>query len=152
MELDLYGAPARGLRRYVWLVAEALGVGPGCCYVQLESPVQAYIPLDERLPRLPGSDVALIWDATHGWAAGVEDGLSAEVVPLSYLTGDILPAPEVVAGFVASFLAGDPHCAPEPPAPIRDLPERLAAFASRFRQPSTRAYQPHDRKTGNRGA
>ncbi len=152
MELELYGPPARGLRRYVWSVADALGVGPGCCYIQLESPVQAYIPLDERLPRLPGSDVAVTWDETQGWAVGVEDGISAEVVPLCQLGGDALPEPSVVAEFVASFLAGEPFHAPEPPQPAADLAERLARYASRFGRTSTRAYPPHDRKTGNRGA
>jgi Family of unknown function (DUF6292) len=130
MELELYGAPARGLRRYVWQVAEALGVGPGCCYVQLESPVQAYIPLDERLPRLPGSDVAVTWEASTGWAVGVEDGIGAEVVPLSHLGGDPLPDADVVADFVTGFLAGEPfrETSPEPAA---DLVERLAAFGRR---------------------
>jgi hypothetical protein len=129
MELELYGAPARGLRRYVWSVANALGVGPGCCYVQLDPPVQAYIPLDDRLARLPGTDVAVLWDATDGWSAGVEDGLSAKVVPLAYLGGDLLPVPRVVAGFVSRFLAGEPLAAPEPPGSTTDLPERLAAHA-----------------------
>lgn len=148
MELDLYGAPARGLRRYVWKVAEALGVGPGCCYIQLESPVQAYIPLDERLRRLPGSDVAVIWEATTGWSVGVEDGIGAEVVPLSQLGGDLLPDPCLVADFVKRFLAGAPLRAPEPPGPTDDLAERLAEFG----RAGIRAYPLHDRKTGKRGA
>ena len=128
MDLELYGKPARGLRRYVWLVAEALGVGRGCCYVQLESPVQAYIPVDERLPRLPGSDVAVVWDATQGWAIGVEDG--PDVVPLGVLGGDVLPPPERVARFVARFLAGEPFADPDWPAPPGELIDRLAGYAS----------------------
>lgn len=131
MELELYGAPAWGLRRYVWSVADTLGVGAGCCYVQLDPPVQAYIPLDDRLPRLPGSDVAVLWDSTHGWAVGVEDGIGADVVPLAYLGGDLLADPQVVADFVRRFLAGEPFGEPEPPTPATaDLRDRLAAYAS----------------------
>jgi hypothetical protein len=131
VELEPEGAPARGLRRYVWLVAEALGVGAGCCYVQIESPLHAYIPLDEQLPRLPGSDVAVTWDAGHGWAIGVEDSMGADVVPLSYLGGDLLPAPGTVADFVRGFLAGEPFRDPEPLC-SDDLPDRLAGYATRF--------------------
>ncbi|MGH8882495.1 MAG: DUF6292 family protein [Stackebrandtia sp.] len=105
MDLEPYGAAARGLREYVWSIADALGVGADCCYVQLESPVHAYIPLDERLPRLPGSDVALTWDADQGWAVGVEHGV--DVIPLCFLTGDVVPEPERVAEFVEQVLAGD---------------------------------------------
>jgi hypothetical protein len=153
MDLDRDGAPARGLRRYVRLVAEALGVGPDCCYVQPESPVHAYIPLDDRLPQLPGSDVALTWDATQGWAIGVEDGIGPDVVPLSHLAGDPLPAPPVVVEFVTSFLAGERFAEPEPClAADGDLITRLAGYASRFYELPLRTYRPHDRTTGNRGA
>jgi hypothetical protein len=151
MELDPYGSPARGLRRYVWSVAESLGVGPGCCYVQLESPVQAYIPLDDRLPALPGSDIALIWGPDQGWAVGVEDG--PDVVPLGRLGGDVLPRPAVVAEFVKGILAGQRFAEAEPPEPADgELTERLAAYAPRFPVTIPWAYQLHDRTTGNRGA
>jgi uncharacterized protein DUF6292 len=131
MDLDLYGSPARGLRRYVWLVAEALGLGPSCCYVQLESPVQAYIPLDDRLPLLPGTDVAAVWDAKRGWAVGVEDG--PDVVPLGFLGGELLPPPARAADFVSRFLAGEPFPEPDEAPPDDDLIDRLAGYATRFR-------------------
>jgi hypothetical protein len=134
MDLELDGTPGRGLRRYVWLVAETLGVGRGCCYVQLEAPVQAYIPLDDRLPRLPASDLALTWDTEQGWAIGVEDGLGPDVVALSFLVGDLLPPPRRVAEFVTEFLAGEPFGQPDQPRPAGDLPEltdRLSGYASR---------------------
>lgn len=130
MDLEPDGVPARGLRRYVCLVAEALGVGQGCCYVQLESPVHAYVPLDDRLPRLPGSDVAATWDATQGWAVGVEDGIGPDVVLLSHLGGDLLPAPAIVAEFVTGFLAGEPFGEPQQAGPADDLTDRLAAYAA----------------------
>ena len=153
VELEAYGSPARGLRRYTWLVAEALGVGPGCCYVQLEAPVQAYIPVDERLPRLPGGDVAVVWDATQGWEIGVEDG--PDVVPLGFLTGDLLPPPGVVAEFVAQFLAGKPFPEPaEPPPTDDDLLDRLAAYASPHRTVWSRYGRGKDLAVGhqvNRG-
>ena len=152
MDLEPDGPAGRGLRRYVWLVADALGVGHGCCYIQYESPVQAYIPVDDRLPRLPSSDVAVIWDATQGWAVGVEDQLGPDVVALSHLGGDVLPEPEVVADFVTGFLSGDPITPPEPKHHKENLTKRLAAYASRFRLPITKAYLPHDRTTGHRGA
>jgi hypothetical protein len=155
MDLELDGTPGRGLRQYVWLVAEALGVGRGCCYVQLEAPAQAYIPLDDRLARLPASDLALTWDTEHGWAVGVEDGLGPDVVPLSHLGGDLLPPPRRVVEFVTDFLAGEPFGQPDPPNPAADpaeLADRLSAYAARFHEPAPRAYHRHDRTTGNRGA
>ena len=126
MELERYGAAARGLRRYVWLVADALGVGPGCCTVQLESPVHAYLPLDDHLPALPGSDVALTWDPDSGWMAGIEAG--PDVVPLARLGGDVLPEPADVVEFVRRFLAGEPHRPAGPPTSSEPLSERLAAY------------------------
>lgn len=151
MDLELDGAPGRGFRRYVRLVAEALGLGQGC-YVQLEAPAQAYIPLDERLPSLPASDVALTWDAERGWAIGVEDGRGPDVVPLSFLGGDVLPAPHRVVAWVADLLAGQQFDQPDPSPAAGDLTDRLSAYDRRFRDRAPRAWQGHDRTTGNRGA
>jgi hypothetical protein len=103
MELEPWGQPARGLREHVRQVAEALGYTDEAFCVQTEDPVSAYLPLDEHFYGFPDQDAALLWDATHGWSAVIEDG--TEPLVIAYL-GALLPAPELVARFVADLVAG----------------------------------------------
>ena len=135
MDLDGEGAAARGLHRYVRLVAEAVGVGAEASVVQLHDPVGAYLALDRCHPAYPGQDLALLWDERHGWALGVETNGGVEVRVLSCLAVELLPAPRLVGKFV------DWACRrAETPAPpsfealaVAELTERLAAYAKPLR-------------------
>jgi hypothetical protein len=96
----------RSLRRYVAAVAEALGIGLESCAIDPHSPPSAYIALDQRVPRYPDRDLALLWDEKHGWAAAVETHSGEDLVVLTYRGGDPLPTPSEVVGFVAAVRAG----------------------------------------------
>lgn len=132
----------RGLVHYIDLVAHAVGTGTGGSLVSMVPPATAYLALDERLPRFPDHDVALVWHEHTGWSIGIETG--REVVTLGNLGDDILPAPSRVALFVADMIAdrasGRPAAAGPPPGDVTDdLSDRLAAYASvvsRFESPA----------------
>jgi anti-anti-sigma factor len=135
MDLDGDGAPARGLRRYVRLVADTLGLRGGGWLVQLESPVSAYVALQRRLVAYPGNDVALSWDEENGWGFAVESN-QGELAILDYLADDVLPPPRLVGQFVNEVFSGQGSARPDPPGLRRvdandDLWQRLAAYASR---------------------
>jgi Family of unknown function (DUF6292) len=134
MELDPRSRSARGLRRYVGLVTEALGYTGHAFHAQIESPAGAYIPLDERMPAFPDRDVALLWDERHGWCGAIETASGDDLIVVSYLGADVLPAPRVVARFAAELVAGSGPGQAAPPAfrtldAPDDLPARLADYA-----------------------
>jgi hypothetical protein len=135
MDLEFNGLPARGLRRYVRLVGELLGLSGPSSYFQLESPVTAYLALEGRTPDFPDHDVALLWDEKRGWAAAIESQGGSELITLSYLGTDVLSPPQVVARFARQFLAGDslgrldPLCVRSADT-VDDLPRRLAGYAA----------------------
>jgi anti-anti-sigma factor len=134
MDLNLEDAPTRGLRHYVWLMAHALGLSGDAWFVQLERPADAYIALKDRFAAFPRCDLALIWDEENGWAVALESD-QAELVPLCYLGGDVLPTPRAVAMFVGRILHGQSPGFTSPPR-LRsatdqdDLADRLATYAS----------------------
>ena len=137
MELEFESAAARGLRRYVTLVSEALGLtGPGWT-VQLETPLSAYVAVDLRHPDFPDWDTALLWHERRGWALAVEPRATGDLRVVAYLGGDPLPAPGEVASFAiretGRTRAGSPAAFPDPPRPPggdrADLIDRLAALA-----------------------
>jgi Family of unknown function (DUF6292) len=136
VELDTDGRAARGLRRYLGLVADELSVGGAVVSVQLDEPVRAYLPLDGRLGRFHGRDVALVWDEENGWAVGIETDAGSPVVVLTYLGKDVLPAPRVVAEFVGDVFDERFPGQPDPPG-LRsakqndDLMQRLMEYAPR---------------------
>ncbi|MDI5979648.1 DUF6292 family protein [Amycolatopsis magusensis] len=132
IEFDL--AAARGLAWYVREVAAELGLGGGCFFVQLDSPAHAYVAIDERLPRFPDRDLALVWDEEHGWALAVETASAEDLIVLAYLGGDVLPPPAVVARFACLPLSAVRLTSPEPPVLRRtgdhdDLVQRLGRCA-----------------------
>lgn len=98
LALEPWSRPARGLREYVRAVADRLGCTGDAFWVQTESPVSAYLPLEQELD---GREAALLWDWRHGWAAEVAD---ERIV--ARLGGDPLPPPVAVATFVAELVAG----------------------------------------------
>jgi len=141
MDVDFETALARGLSRYVRLVADTLGLGDGGYYVQVEPSASAYLPLDGRLAAYPDHDVALIWDQVHGWALGIEAN-AEDVVPVRYLGGSLLPLPSLVARFVNRLFREQVSGRAEPPARLdsADLVERLRAYGRPQRKEGTNEY------------
>ncbi|OXM63573.1 MULTISPECIES: DUF6292 family protein [Amycolatopsis] len=128
--LDPQSRTARGLRRYIELIEDMLGLsGQGSC-VQLEAPLGAYIAIDGHVPAFPERDVALLWDERYGWAVAVEARCGEDLLVLGYLGGQVVPAPRVVAAFVRRALGGE--CAGSPEPEVLEAPglhEELAAYA-----------------------
>ncbi|WP_410626939.1 DUF6292 family protein [Amycolatopsis sp. cmx-8-4] len=93
---------------YLADVTTALGIGLESCTIDHDSPVSAYIALDEHLPGYPGRDVALLWDEIHGWAAAIETHSGEDLITVRYLGGPtIVPLPEDVARFVVALREDD---------------------------------------------
>jgi hypothetical protein len=120
VHLDPDGAAARGLRRYVRLVAEAIGVGAEASTIQLDEPVSVYLALDRCSPRHPDQDLALLWDERRGWALGVESVASADVLVLGFLADELLPSPSTVADYVAAACRDEGFGAALPDETLRD--------------------------------
>lgn len=106
MQRDENSAATRGLRRYITLVAQAVGIGAESTYLQMEPVSEAYLALSDRLVGFPERDVALLWDEKHGWALALETHGGADLIVLGYLGLSVLPAPQVVARYVADATAG----------------------------------------------
>ncbi len=133
MYLENWGRPARGLRRYVRLVAEELGCSGDAFSLDTEAPVSVYLPLEDRVPAFPEGDLALFWTPAHGWHGAIETASGAELVVLSYAGEDVLPPPAEVAAYVRALAGGcrSPGRPDPPEAPIdADLLDRLAAYTA----------------------
>ncbi|WP_116042685.1 DUF6292 family protein [Amycolatopsis palatopharyngis] len=109
MDADETEPQWRRICHYVSEVAVAVGVGPEACCCSPDALANAYIAVEHRLPRYPERDVALLWDEERGWAVAVETGCGEDLLVLHYLGGDVLPAPHVVASFLASVVRGKPE-------------------------------------------
>jgi hypothetical protein len=136
MNLDRESAAARGLRRYVGLVADAVGIGAEASAVQLEDPVSVYLPLERCAAEYPEHDLALLWDERCGWMLAIEVPGTVQLTVLGYLADTVLPAPRVVADYVTRACSGAGFGEPRPEQPARaaddaDLADRLAAHAAR---------------------
>lgn len=134
MDLEPRSASTRGFRRYVGLVTEALGYHEHAFHMQTEPPVTAYIPLDGRIPSFPDRDVALLWDERHGWYGAIETASGEDLIVVSYLGTNVLPAPRLVARFAVDLVAGHGPGQAEPPGfrgveAADDLVDRLAGYA-----------------------
>jgi hypothetical protein len=96
------------LRAHLADVTAALGVGLESCTVDHDTPVSAYVALDDRLPGYPGRDIALLWDEVNGWAAAIETHCGEDLIVLRYLGGPtVVPSPEHVARFVRALREDD---------------------------------------------
>jgi hypothetical protein len=124
MELESWGQPARGLREYFRLVAQACGSGEAYS-VRLERPLSGYIPLEERVAAFPEVNVALVWDERTGWRSVLEPLTNNDLITLSYLDTSVCPSPEEVAAFAANPGSG----ATAPVRPEGDVLELLAEYA-----------------------
>ena len=134
MNLEWDDTAARGLRRYVRQVAEAVGLGIESSLVQLDEPVCAYLALDRWWPGCPDNDLALVWDEQHGWALALEQPGDAQLTPLGCLDAGLLPEPRVVADYVDAACAGAGFGPAEPASTdaARDLAGRLAMYADQM--------------------
>lgn len=129
MNLDFRSPAARGLRRYVRLVANALAPTVDRTAVHWVHPVRASLALSGRLRWFPSREVALTWHERHGWAMALCTDSSVEV--LRYLGYDVLPTPKAVATFSARLFGAELAGVPDPPTftATIELQERLSGYA-----------------------
>jgi hypothetical protein len=132
------GHPAlTALWTYLADVTTALGIGPESCTVDHDTPVSAYVALDEHLPGYPGRDVALLWDEVHGWAAAVETHSGEDLIVVRYLGGPtVTPAPGKVARFVTALREDDHRVGRLDPPALRTA-TGLAGLDAALRDRST---------------
>jgi hypothetical protein len=138
MDLDFHSAAARGLRRYVRLVAAAMRPEVECAAVHWNHPANAYLALSGLLHWFPGRAVALTWNTEHGWAMVLASCTVQSQIVLRYLGSDVLPAPTDVAAFTGRLFRDEFAGQENPPAVggaahARDLAQRLACYAPRCR-------------------
>jgi hypothetical protein len=108
------------LQTYLADVTAALGIGLESCTADHDSPVSAYVALDEHLPGYPGRDVALLWDEVHGWAAAIETHSGEDLIVIRYLGGTtVTPVPEDVTRFLTALREDDHHVGRLDPPVIR---------------------------------
>ncbi|WP_158887499.1 DUF6292 family protein [Amycolatopsis anabasis] len=108
------------LRAYLADVTNALGIGLESCTVDHDTPVSAYIALDERLPGYPDRDVALLWDEIHGWSTAIETHSGEDLIVIRYLGGTtITPAPKHITRFLTALREDDHHIGRLDPPAIR---------------------------------
>ena len=108
------------LHAYLADVTNALEIGLESCTVDHDTPVSAYIALDEHLPGYPGRDVALLWDEVHGWSTAIETHSGEDLIVIRYLGGTtITPPPTHVAQFITALRDDDHHIGRLDPPTIR---------------------------------
>ncbi len=102
------GSPAlaRTLAGYVGRVAAAVKVPSDAVGYEVSDTATAYLGLTSRLPEQPSRDLMLVWDERIGWSVGVETTPGEAPYVIGQLAGDTVPAPAVVAAFVAEVVAG----------------------------------------------
>lgn len=129
--MDIYGwdGVESALHAYTEAVAGALKIRPEYTCCSMDSPASAYIALEERLPEFSDRDLAMIWDERFGWAVANESSCGEELITVSYLGIDQVPAPDRVVAFLESVLSGADPGVNDPPdfAQGVDLGEKLRA-------------------------
>ncbi|HEX4220828.1 MAG TPA: DUF6292 family protein [Pseudonocardiaceae bacterium] len=119
----------RTLRRYLAIVATALGVGLESCMVDIDTPVSAYLAVDQKLAALPDRDVALLWDEEHGWSIAAETHCGEDLIVLAYLDTDtVVPPADLVVRFVEELCAGNTELGRLDPPAIRTAGEPRGFF------------------------
>ncbi|VVJ18088.1 Uncharacterised protein [Amycolatopsis camponoti] len=135
-----------GLIGYLAAVGAAVDVGEESCTVDPGDPASAYVALDVRLRRHPGRDMALVWDERHGWAFAMETHSGEDLLVLSYLGDELVPAPSRVRAFVTAVRsAGGASGEPVPPDLSGDRGDLLALLGRhrRVRWAATVPFRPH---------
>ncbi|KZB85808.1 DUF6292 family protein [Amycolatopsis regifaucium] len=121
-----------GLAGYLVAVSAAVGAGKESWAMDLDHPASAYIALDQRLPRHPVRDTALLWDERHGWAFTMETHSGEDLLVLAYFGGDLVPSPDAVGRFVTAIQAAGGASTvpvlPEPRADRDDVKARLLRY------------------------
>lgn len=102
------GSPAlaRTLSGYVGRVAAAVKVPTDAVGYEVSDTATAYLGLTERLAEQPNRDLMLVWDERIGWSVGVETVPGEAPYVIGQLAGNTVPAPAVVAAFVADVVSG----------------------------------------------
>ncbi|RLK58997.1 DUF6292 family protein [Actinokineospora cianjurensis] len=125
---EIAHALASALGGYVRTVAAALGVPAEGVTCEVTDTVTAYVALGHRATAYPDRDVMLVWDA-RGWSVSVETDPAERPIVLSAASGDLVPDPAEVAGFVSVALARRTarSAAPAAPDPLdwTDVVERM---------------------------
>jgi hypothetical protein len=101
-----WSALSRSLADYVQQVADAIGVPAHAVAYEVSDTATAYLGLAQRSPNHAGRDLMLVWDEQLGWYVAIETHPDEGPLVLSYLRGDAVPPPAVVARFVAAVLDG----------------------------------------------
>ena len=138
MDLDFDDALMWGLRGYVRLVTEELGLAGESSYVQAERPAGAYLALDGRLPGYPDRDVALLWDEENGWSAAVETHSGEDVLVQARFGPDVVPPPEAVARWVRGVFRGERMPLPRAGRSHDDLLRSLMPYTAAALVPAPR--------------
>jgi hypothetical protein len=99
-------ALTRSLAAYVNQVAVAIGVPRDSVAYEVSDTATAYLGLGRRSPAHAGRDLMVVWDEQLGWQVAVETHPDETPLVLSYLRGDIVPPPAVVARFVTTTVDG----------------------------------------------
>lgn len=134
MNLHFHSPAARGLRRYVRLVAAALAPVVDTAAVHWDHPPSAYLALSGRLRWFPERDLALTWDGDRGWAMVLATCATGALTPLRYQGTDVLPAPRDVATFSGRLFRDEFAGLADPPPGrgaehAREVALRLAGYA-----------------------
>lgn len=101
-----WSALNRSLAGYVGQVAAAVGVPAHAVAYEVSDTATAYLGLTQRSPNHAGRDLMLVWDEQLGWYVAVETHPDETPLVLSYLRGDAVPLPAVVAQFVTAAVGG----------------------------------------------
>jgi hypothetical protein len=119
----------RTLRGYLAIVATALGVGLESCMLDIDTPVSAYLAVDQKLAAFPDRDVAVLWDEEHGWAVAAETHCGEDLIVLAYLDTDtVVPPADLIVQFVEELCVGNTELGRLDPPPIRRAGEPRAFF------------------------
>lgn len=134
MNLHFHSPAARGLRRYVRLVAAALAPAVDTAAVRWDHPANAYLGLTGRLRWFPDRDMALTWDGERGWAMVLATCATGAMTVLRYQGTDVLPAPQDVAAFSGRLFRDEFAGLADPPPrqgveQAREVALRLAGYA-----------------------
>jgi hypothetical protein len=141
VDLDSDSKAAHGLRRYVRLVAEAIGIGAEASTIQFDHPVSVYLALDRCFTEPTEHDLALLWHERHGWSLAAEVNGETDLHVLGYLAFGVLPSPRAVAGYVDRACRGEGAGTAAPPSAafdVADLAGRLADYAEQIRDTPSR--------------
>ena len=123
-----------GLAGYVRAVAAAVGVPAEATVFEISDTATAYLGLAQRWDQRPAEDLMLVWDEHHGWRIAVETDPGVPPTVVDHLGGtDLVPEPQIVAGFVSDVLAARRPARSRPVGLTVGSRDQLAARLSHYR-------------------